>query len=152
MPAHAIYTFGVAEGDGEWESLPVTSRDMLEAERSWKGFSAQTFFANVTVENLYRLAFTTLRRRGRIEAGKGGTRFDEFVDEWSVQFDDPDEIRRRLDFARKLASGGASAGEIQAAVIEREARRKAGEHVDEDEAGGDPDEEDKGDDPSRPTA
>ena len=88
MPAHSLIVFGIAEGDGEMRPLSVTSREMLQCERRYKGFSAQDFFQRVTVENLYRVAFAVLGLRGQLDKA---VKFDEFIDGWSVEFGDPSE-------------------------------------------------------------
>jgi hypothetical protein len=72
-----------AEEDDEWTTLAVTSREMLAVERTVKGFTAQTFFASVTVQGLYRVAHVVLRLRGTI--AKEVT-FEEFVAAYDVKF------------------------------------------------------------------
>lgn len=88
MPARALITFGVAKGDAELEALSVTSREMLQSERQWKGFTAQEFFASVSITNLYKVAYVVLRMR-RDERVAPGTTFEMFVDEWTVSLGDP---------------------------------------------------------------
>jgi hypothetical protein len=88
MPARALITFGIAQGDADLEPLSVSSREMLQCERQWKGFTAQDFFATVSITNLYKVGFVVLRMRGDERIRKGLT-FDEFVDEWSVSLGDP---------------------------------------------------------------
>jgi hypothetical protein len=88
MPARALITFGIAPGEAELEPLSVTSREMLQCERQWKGFTAQEFFASVSITNLYKVAFVVLRMRQDERVPKGTT-FDEFVDEWFVSLGDP---------------------------------------------------------------
>ncbi len=114
MAAHAISVMGIAEGDGEFERLAVTSRELMQVERSYKGFSAQSFFQTVTMENLYRVAFVVLKMRGRLDAK---AKFDEFIEAWSVSPTDPAEIARRFALARAMAEQGAGVDEIQAAVL-----------------------------------
>lgn len=88
MPARALITFGIAQGDADLEALSVTSREMLQCERQWKGFTAQDFFASVSITNLYKVAFVVLRMRGDERVPKG-TAFEAFVDEWTVSLGDP---------------------------------------------------------------
>lgn len=88
MPARALITFGIARGDDELEPLSVSSREMLQCERQWKGFTAQEFFASVSITNLYKVAFVVLRMRADERVPKG-TPFEEFVDEWFVSLGDP---------------------------------------------------------------
>lgn len=89
MPARALIVFGVQLGeDGELEPLAVTSREMLQCERQWKGFNAQEFFGNVSILNLYKVAYVVLRFRGDERVPRGMT-FDDFIDEWSVSLGDP---------------------------------------------------------------
>ena len=116
MAAHAISVMGVARGDDEFERLAVTSRELMQVERSFKGFSAQSFFQTVTIENLYRVAFIVLRMR-KDERLDPKIKYEDFCDEWSVSPSDPDDIKRRMTLARKLADEGAGVEEIQAAVI-----------------------------------
>lgn len=117
MPAHAVSVFGVAEGDGEFERLAVTSREMLQVERSYRGFSAQAYFKDVTIENLYKVAYVVLRMRGRIETVKnGGPTYEEFVDGWSVMLNDPEHLARAKALAQKLADEGASIEDINEAL------------------------------------
>lgn len=88
MPARALITFGIAQGDADLEPLSVSSREMLQCERQWKGFTAQDFFASVSITNLYKVAFVVLRMRGDERVPKG-TAFEAFVDEWTVSLGDP---------------------------------------------------------------
>jgi len=106
---------GIARGDDEFETLAVTSRELMQVERTYKGFSAQSFFQTVTMENLYRVAYVVLKMRGD-ERVDSKMRYEDFVDAWSVMPSDPDEIARRLAIAKALAAEGASLEEIQAAV------------------------------------
>jgi hypothetical protein len=71
------------EVDDEWTTLSITSREMLAVERAVKGFTAQQFFASVTVTGLYRVAYVVLRLRGVVDAS---TTFDQFTDSHDVKF------------------------------------------------------------------
>lgn len=80
----SILEFAYAyESDDEWSTLAVTSREMLAVERAVKGFTANSFFKDVTVGGLYRIAHVVLRLRGAIDVT---TTFDQFVDTHDVRF------------------------------------------------------------------
>jgi hypothetical protein len=75
------------------QPLSVTSREMLQCERRYKGFSSQEFFTNITIEHLYRVAYVVLGLRGQLDKS---VKLDEFIDGWAVQFRDPvDQARER---------------------------------------------------------
>jgi hypothetical protein len=80
----AILEFAYAHEDAdEWTTLSVTSREMLAVERAVKGFTANTFFANVSVGGLYRIAHVVLKVRGDLDRA---VTFDEFVETHDVKF------------------------------------------------------------------
>jgi hypothetical protein len=84
-----LIAFGYAHEDDEtWSRMAVTSREMLGVERQTKGFSANTFFTNVTVEGLYRVAYVVLKIRGGLPKT---VPYDEFVNTHDVRFRDPAE-------------------------------------------------------------
>lgn len=86
-PSRSLITFGYAHQDDEqFSALAVSSREMLTVERSVKGFSANTFFTNVTIEALYRVAFVVLKARGDIDRAMP---YDQFVDTYDVSPQDP---------------------------------------------------------------
>lgn len=114
VSAHTILKFGVAEGDGEWMLLAVTSRELLQVERTVKGFATAAFMQDVKLEGLYRIAHVVLRMRGAVPTGKT---FDEFIDEWSVDMNDPTQKARRKALAGRLAAEGKTPGEIVAALV-----------------------------------
>jgi hypothetical protein len=72
-----------ASEDEEWTTLAVTSREMLAVERAIKGFTANSFFADVSVRGLYQVALVVLRVRGVIERA---VTFDQFVEGYDVKF------------------------------------------------------------------
>jgi len=84
----ALSTFGyaLADSDDDWSPLAVTSRDMLFVEQHVKGFTAQGFFTNVTLANLYRVAYVLFKRDGVVERT---TTFDEFVALYDIVPRDP---------------------------------------------------------------
>lgn len=83
----SLIVFGYAhEDDEQWSALEVTSREMLAVERQVKGFSANAFFTNVSVEGLYRIAYVVLRVRGDLPAK---TLYEDFVSTYDVKFGDP---------------------------------------------------------------
>lgn len=84
----SMITFGYApaDSDDEWIPLAVNSRDMLLVEQTVKGFSAQSFFSDMSVRNLYRIAFVLLKRDGVIERT---TTFDQFVAAYDVVLRNP---------------------------------------------------------------
>lgn len=99
------------ETDDEWTTISVTSREMLAVERAVKGFTANTFFANVSVGGLYRVAHVVLKHRGEIDKTLP---FEEFVDTYDVKFgaapsdaesgeDDQDETGSEADPTRPAA-------------------------------------------------
>lgn len=80
----SILEFAYAhEADDEWSTLAVTSREMLAVERAVKGFTANSFFKDVTVGGLYRIAHVVLRLRGAVDVT---TTFDQFVETHDVRF------------------------------------------------------------------
>jgi hypothetical protein len=110
---HSLIAFGVAQGEGEMERLAVTSREMLQVERTQRGFATQQFLSNITMDGLYKVAYVALRSRGRIDQS---VKFDDFVDGWSITMSDPELIARRKAIAEQLAAQGATASQIMAAV------------------------------------
>lgn len=117
VSARTMLTFGIARGDDELESLAVTSRDMLQVERTVKGFATAEVLQRVTIEALYRIAYATLRRQGRVEAD---VKYEEFVNEWSVSLDDPAKSKRRQALANRLLAEGMSAADVMAQVALRD--------------------------------
>lgn len=86
--SRALIRFGYAhEDDATWSLMAPTSREILAVERQTKGFSANTFFTNITVEGLYRVAYVVLKVRGSLPKGLS---YDEFVNTHDVQFRDPE--------------------------------------------------------------
>src|SRR5262245_16781669 len=112
--ARAILTFGVAEGDEDLRPLSVTSREMLQVERTVKGFATVEFLQTVTIEGLYRTAWVVLRMRGEIEMS---VKYDEFIDGWSVSLADPRAALRRKALAVQLANEGKSPDQIASAIM-----------------------------------
>lgn len=84
----SMITFGYApaDSDDDWIPLAVGSRDMLLVEQSLKGFSANSFFSDMSVRNLYRVAYVLLKRDGVIERTMT---FDQFVEAYDVVMRDP---------------------------------------------------------------
>lgn len=103
-----------AETDDEWSTLRVTSREMLAVERTVKGFTANSFFADVSVAGLYRIAWVVLRLRETIDKT---VTFDEFTNTHDVKFgaapvegtgdspndDESDEVGSEADPTRPTA-------------------------------------------------
>lgn len=114
MSARAIVTFGVAEGDEDFRALSVTSRELLQVERTVKGFATQEFLQRVTIEGLYRVAWVVLRHRGEVEAA---VKFDQFIDDWSVTLSDPRAALKRKALALQLASEGKDPNQIAGAIM-----------------------------------
>jgi len=82
--SRALIEFAYAHADAdEWSNLAVSSREVLAVERQVKGFTANTFFANVSVGGLYRIAHVVLRLRGEVDKA---VTFDEFVESHDVKF------------------------------------------------------------------
>lgn len=75
------FAYAAAE-DEQWSTLAVTSQEMLAVERQVKGFTANTFFTNVSVSGLYRIAHVVLRVRGLVERTMT---FDDFVEGYDVK-------------------------------------------------------------------
>jgi hypothetical protein len=87
VPRRALITFGYAhEDDVDWSAMAVSSREMLAVERQTKGFSANSFFTNVSTEGLYRVAFVVLKVRGDLPKTVS---YDEFIATHDVSFSDP---------------------------------------------------------------
>lgn len=85
----ALIRFSYAhESDDEWTGIEVGSREMLAVERQVKGFTANSFFADITVTGLYHIAHVVLRARGTIERS---VTFDDFVTSYDVRFKHPDD-------------------------------------------------------------
>lgn len=81
--SRALIEFAYAHQDAEeWSNLAVTSREMLAVERQVKGFTANSFFANVTVGGVYQMAYVILKLRGEVERT---VTFDEFVESHDVK-------------------------------------------------------------------
>lgn len=108
----AILEFSYAhDDDDEWTTLSVVSREMLAVERQVKGFTANTFFANVSVGGLYRVAYVVLKVRGDLDKA---LTFDQFVESHDVKFgaapgeateadDEADEVGSEVDPTRPAA-------------------------------------------------
>jgi hypothetical protein len=118
MPARAILTFGIAEGDGEYETLAVTSREMMQVELRTKQWNTTEFFQNISITGLYRVAYIVLGVRGRIEVkGENAVSFDDFADSWSVTLNDPAAMIRRRAIAMAMQAEGKSPDEVLAAIV-----------------------------------
>lgn len=127
VSARAILTFGIAEGDEDFRPLSVTSREMLQVERTVKGFATVEFLQQVTIEGLYRTAWVVLRMRGDVDMA---VKFDEFIDAWSVSLADPRAALRRKALAVKLANEGVSPDQIAAQIMAADLDRDQGDEGD----------------------
>lgn len=101
-----------AEDDEEWTTLAVSSREMLAVERTVKGFTANSFFADVSVGGLYRVAHVVLRLRGTIDKG---VTFDQFVELYDVKFG-PSPVDEQRERDEDEAEPGSEADPTRPAV------------------------------------
>lgn len=85
--SRALITFGYAHvDDDDWSALAVSSREMMAVERQTKGFTANSFFTDVSISGLYRIAYVVLKVRGEVDKAVS---FDLFVDTYDVKLRDP---------------------------------------------------------------
>ena len=68
MTARPTLEMAVARDDEEWSYLPITSRDILQAEKAFKDFTVGDLASGrISMRNVYRVGYIAMKRAGRVE-------------------------------------------------------------------------------------
>lgn len=104
-----VMTMAYAPVDGEWRLFRATSRDIVAVEQRFAELSAAKIFSDVRFENMYKVLWWTLRRRGEVDQS---VTLGQFMDSHDVTVNVPVSLLTDEDLEQLREQGLIADGEL----------------------------------------
>lgn len=101
-PRKHVMTMAYSADGGDWQLFRATSRDIVAVEQRFPELSAAKIFGDVRFENMYKVLWWTLRRRGEVAED---VKLSTFMETHDVTVNVPVSLLTEVDLAQLREQG-----------------------------------------------